>query len=196
MSRKTYIAFGDSITEGYGVYRGFVSFLAEQISEARPDLELTTVNAGLSGENTNDAIHRLQRDVLDHNPDLVTINFGVNDAFSGISAVKFGSNLEAMVDIIKETGCGRIVLVSSEVIPEPQAEKQVKPYWEKMREVAEAAGVVYADANGYWQSLLDSGTDQWSLIILGDMHPNEEGHRIIAEAVFEAMEASKVLDGL
>lgn len=196
MSRNVYVAFGDSITDGHGVSRGFVSFLSERISYAYPELELKTINTGLSGDSTDDAIHRLQRDVLDHNPDLVTINFGVNDAFSGISAVKFGSNLEAMVDIIKETGCGRIVLVSSEVIPEPQAEKQVKPYWEKMREVAEAAGVVYADTNGYWQSFIDSGTDQWSLIILGDMHPNEEGHRIIAEAVFEAMQSSKILDGL
>jgi lysophospholipase L1-like esterase len=155
-----------------------------------------TVNNGLSGDHTNDAIHRLQRDVLNHDPDLVTINFGVNDAFSGISAVKFGSNLEAMVDIIRENGCGRIVLVSSEVIPEPQAEKKMKPYWEKMREVAETAGVVYADANGYWQSLLDSGTDWWSLIIPGDMHPNEEGHLVIAEAVFEAIQSSGILDGL
>jgi len=196
VSSKFYIAFGDSITEGYGVHRGFVFFLAERISKARPDLDLKTVNNGLSGDNTNDAIHRLQRDVLDHDPDLVTINFGVNDAFSGISTVKFGNNLEAMVDIIRENGCGRIVLVSSEVIPEPQAEKKVKPYWRKMQEVAEAAGVVYADANGYWQGLLDSGTDQWSLIIPGDMHPNEEGHRIIAEAMFEAMQSSKLLDGL
>jgi lysophospholipase L1-like esterase len=196
MSPRTYVAFGDSITDGYGVSRGFVSFLVERMSKARPGLEFTTINAGSSGDNTNDAVYRLQRDVLDHDPDLVTINFGVNDAFSWVSAEKFGSNLAAMVDIIKENGCARIILVSSEVIPEPQAELQVQPYWEKMRQVAEEAGIVYADANGHWQSLLDSGIDQWTLIIPGDMHPNEEGHRVIADAVFEAMENGKILEGL
>jgi len=196
MSPRTYVALGDSITDGYGVSRGFVSFLVERMSKARPGLEFTTINAGSSGDNTNDAVHRLQRDVLDHDPDLVTINFGVNDAFSWVSAEKFGSNLAAMVDIIKENGCPRIILVSSEVIPEPQAELQVQPYWEKMRQVAEEAGIVYADANGHWQSLLDSGIDQWTLIIPGDMHPNEEGHRVIADAVFEAMENGKILEGL
>ena len=196
MSRRVYVAFGDSITDGYGVLRGFVSFLAGRILSSRPDLDLTTINTGMSGDNTNDALNRLQEDVLDHKPDLVTVNFGVNDAFSGISPEKFASNLEGIVDTIHENGCERIVLVSSEVIPEPRAERQVLSYWEKMRQVAEDAGVVYADANGYWQRLLDSGTDQWSLIIPGDLHPNEEGHRVIAEAVFEVMVRSKILKGL
>jgi lysophospholipase L1-like esterase len=101
-----------------------------------------------------------------------------------------------MVEAIRENGCSRIVLVSSEVIPEPNAEKQVLPYWERMRRVAEEQGAVYADANGRWQRLLDEGTDQWNLIIPGDMHPNEEGHRVIAEAVFEAMEVSGLLEDL
>lgn len=196
MSRIVYVAFGDSITDGYGVLRGFVSYLVEMISRAHPGLELSTINTGLSGDNSGDAIYRLQRDVLDHVPDLVTVNFGVNDAFSWVSVEKFGSNLEEMVDAIRENGCSRIVLVSSEVIPEPNAEKKVLPYWEKMRQVAERMGVVYADANGRWRKLLEEGTDQWSLIIPGDMHPNEEGHRVIADAVFEAIEASNILDGI
>jgi len=196
MSSRTYVAFGDSITEGYGVRRGFVSFLAERVAKARPGLDLTTINAGSSGENTSDAVYRLQTDVLDHDPDLVTVNFGVNDAFSWVSAEKFGSNLTGMVEAIRENGCPRIVLVSSEVIPEPQAERQMLPYWEKMRQVAGETGAVYADANASWQSLLDAGTDQWTLIIPGDMHPNEEGHRIIADAVYQAMVDSKILEDL
>lgn len=196
MAGRTYLAFGDSITDGYGVLRGFVSFLSEMISRARPGLELTTINTGMSGDNTSDAVYRLKRDVLDHDPDLVTINFGVNDAFSGISVEKFGSNLQGIVEAIQENGCGRIVLVSSEVIPEPGAERQVLPYWEMMRQVAIDAGIVYADANGRWQKLLDAGTDQWGLIIPGDMHPNADGHQVIAEAVFESMQTSKILEGL
>lgn len=196
MARRVYVAFGDSITEGYGVTRGFVSYLSERMSEARPEIEITIINTGMSGDNTNDAAYRLQRDVLDHDPDLVTINFGVNDAFSGISAEKFGSNLEGLVEAIMENGCRHIALVSSEVIPEPNAEMHVLPYWEKMRQVAGKTGIVYADANRHWQNLLDAGTDQWSLIIPGDLHPNEEGHRIIAEAVYQAMVESKILEEL
>jgi acyl-CoA thioesterase-1 len=196
MSRKVYVAFGDSITDGYGVPRGFVSFLTEQISKSHPGLDLVTINTGMSGDTSRGGLYRLGRDVIDHRPDLVTINFGVNDAFSGISPEQFSDNLREMVIRIRDAGCGRILMLSCESIPDDWAEQQVLPYWEAMGVLAEETGCVYADANGYWKRLLDSGTDQWTLIIPGDMHPNEAGHEVIARAVFEAMEESGILEGL
>ena len=150
MPRKVYVAFGDSITDGYGVPRGFVSFLTEQISKTHPDLELVTINTGMSGDTSRGGLYRLGRDVIDHRPDLVTINFGVNDAFSGISPEQFSDNLRDMVSRIQEAGCDRILLLSCEVIPEAWAEQQVLPYWEAMKALAEEMGCVYADVHGRW----------------------------------------------
>ena len=53
------------------------------MSSARPDLELVTINSGMSGDNSRGGLYRFGRDVREHDPDLVTVNFGVNDAFSG-----------------------------------------------------------------------------------------------------------------
>ena len=136
MSRKVYVAFGDSITDGYGVPRGFVSYLTLKISAAIPNLDLATFNTGMSGDTSQGGLYRLGRDVLNHNPDLVTINFGVNDAFSGISEQKFSENLGEMVSRIREAGCERILLLSCEVIPEEWAEQQVLPYWDAMKSLA------------------------------------------------------------
>ncbi|UCG38291.1 MAG: SGNH/GDSL hydrolase family protein [bacterium] len=196
MNRKVYVAFGDSITDGYGVARGFVSFLTERIARTFPELDLVTVNTGMSGDTSRGGLYRIGRDVLEHNPAMVSINFGVNDAFSGISPSRFGENLRQMVEQIVSSGCARIVLLSCEVIPELWAERQVLPYWDAMRETAEATGCVYADVHGRWSRELRGGRDQWDLIIPGDLHPNEEGHRLIAEAVFEAMEGSGLLSQL
>ncbi len=196
MSRKIYIAFGDSITDGYGVPRGFVSFLTEQISKAHPDLDLVTINTGMSGDTSRGGLYRLGRDVIDHRPDLVTINFGVNDAFSGISPRQFSDNLRDMVSRIQAAGCDSVLMLSCEVIPEDWAEKQVLPYWEAMKALAGEMGCVYADVHGKWVKELKGGRPEGDLIISGDLHPNEEGHRLIAEAVFEAMEESGLLDGL
>ena len=196
MSRKVYVAFGDSITDGYGVPRGFVSFLTEQISIIHPDLDLLTINTGMSGDTSQGGLYRLGRDVIEHQPDLVTINFGVNDAFSGISPVQFSDNLRDMASRIQGAGCHRLLLLSCEAIPENWAERQVLPYWEAMRAVAEEVGCVYADAHGRWVQELRGGRPESDLIISGDLHPNEEGHRLIAEAVFEAMQASEFLEGL
>ena len=196
MSRKVYVAFGDSITDGYGVSRGFVSLLALKISAANPGLDLATINTGMSGDTSQGGLYRLGRDVIDHRPDLVTINFGVNDAFSGISPEQLSDNLRDMVSRIQDIGCDRILLLSCEVIPEDWAEQQVLPYWETMRAVAEEVGCVYADVHGRWIEELRAGRPESDLIISGDLHPNEEGHRVIAEAVFEAMESSGLLKGL
>ncbi|MDF1525989.1 MAG: SGNH/GDSL hydrolase family protein [bacterium] len=195
MSRKVYVAFGDSITDGYGVPRGFVSFLTEQISIIRPDLNLLTINAGMSGDTSQGGLYRLGRDVIEHQPDLVTINFGVNDAFSGISPVQFSDNLRNMASRLLGAGCHRLLMLSCEAIPEDWAEKQVLPYWEAMKVVAEEVGCVYADVHGRWVEEIRGGRSESDLIISGDLHPNEEGHRLIADAVFEAMESSGFLQG-
>jgi lysophospholipase L1-like esterase len=56
MSRKVYVAFGDSITDGYGVKKGFVSILTEQISKTHPDLDLVTINTGMSGDSLTTSV--------------------------------------------------------------------------------------------------------------------------------------------
>ena len=196
MTQKVYVAFGDSITDGYGVARGFVSFLTEQVSKAHPDLDLVTINTGMSGDTSRGGLYRLGRDVIDHRPDLVTINFGVNDAFSGISPRHFSDNLRDMASRIQDAGCARILMLSCESIPEDWAEKQVLPYWETMKELAEEMNCVYADVHGKWVNELKDGRLESDLIISGDLHPNEKGHKLIAAAVFEAMEESGILEGL
>ncbi len=196
MKQAVYLAFGDSITDGYGVVKGFVSFVVEKIKAAHPELELITIRSGMSGDNTRDGLYRLGRDLTSHSPDLVTINFGVNDAFSGINVGMFASNLADMVRMVQGSGCSRVVLLSSEVIPDVGAERQVLPYWEAMEQVAREAGVVYADVNGRWREVVEGGLNQWDLIIPGDIHPNEAGHELIGGAVFDAIKDSGLLKEL
>jgi lysophospholipase L1-like esterase len=196
MSRKTYLAFGDSITDGYGVVKGFVSWVVEKIQAAYPEMDLHTVISGMSGDNTRDGLYRLGHDLEHTTPDLVTINFGVNDAFSDISVEMFASNLTGMVKKIQDTGCHRIVLLSCEVIPDARAEQIVLPYWEAMEEVARETGIVYADVNGRWREVVEGGLNQWDMIIPGDMHPNEAGHKLIGEAVFDTIKDSGLLEEL
>lgn len=47
-----------------------------------PDTEFTFINAGIGATDSYIGVHRVQRDVLDHHPDLVLVEFSVNDADS------------------------------------------------------------------------------------------------------------------
>lgn len=196
MERAVYVAFGDSITEGYGVREGFVSHFAARIRSATPNIAWTVVRSGVSGDTASGAFWRLESDVTSHHPQLVTVNFGVNDAFSGISPERFRANMTWIVSAIREAGCERIVLLSSEVIPDPGAEAQVLPYWKAMRQAAVDTGALYADVNGCWRRELEGGRSEEDLIIAGDLHPNEAGHRLIAQAVWNAVTEHGLLEGL
>src|SRR5687768_13408228 len=73
------IAFGDSLTAGYGAQEGeaYPARLAARLS-------VPVVNAGVSGDTTESALDRIQNDVLSANPRIVIIGLGGNDFLRGM----------------------------------------------------------------------------------------------------------------
>jgi lysophospholipase L1-like esterase len=74
----TVVFIGGSITRGGGE-AGYVASTEAWLRETWPDADITVVNAGISGTDSNFGAKRFDRDVLVHNPDLVLIEFAVND---------------------------------------------------------------------------------------------------------------------
>ena len=75
---KTLIAFGDSTTAPRGELKIYAGIIQRELPQL--GLPVRVVNAGVGGQNTDQARARFQTDVLDHNPDMVVIQFGINDA--------------------------------------------------------------------------------------------------------------------
>ena len=100
------IFFGDSLTAGVGADPGedFPTLVAR-------NLNLTNVvNAGVSGDTTEVALTRLQKDVLDKNPALVVILLGGNDFLKGVPIEKTVSNVDEIVRRIIETNSAVILI--------------------------------------------------------------------------------------
>ena len=78
-SGRVILCFGASLTYGTGATKG-MSY-PEQLSRmiGRP-----VINAGIPGNTTQDALARLDRDVLAHRPDIVLVTLGGNDLLKGI----------------------------------------------------------------------------------------------------------------
>ncbi len=71
------IAFiGGSLTQGGGTW---ISRVRAYFQEKYPDKNILTVNAGVGGTGSEQGALRYEKDVLDRNPDLVFIEFAVND---------------------------------------------------------------------------------------------------------------------
>lgn len=100
-STLTIIAFGDSLTAGYGVTleESYPAILEKKLNEQ--NILATVINMGASGETTEIALERLDF-VSKQNPDLVLLGLGANDMLRSLSPEKAKANLEEIIIYFKE----------------------------------------------------------------------------------------------
>ena len=179
------VVFGDSITAGFAVRKGFDAFWLSMLKEKYPKAAIAINNEGACGATSFDGLARLDWSVVAHSPDLVTVNFGINDMYMGVRLGEFKSNLIEIVERIIE-GCGsgpspEILLMSSEPLLAPRFDRIVLSYYQILEDVAEEMGVGFVDVYGAWMRRVGEGVPLESLILPGLDHSNEAGYRIIAE---------------
>lgn len=177
----TIVCFGDSITAGYAVRRGFPSFLLESLRQRFLDSKIEMINSGICGDTSQDGLGRLDWAVLSYEPDLVTINFGINDCVLVLSLEEFEMNLVEMVRRIRAGPDSEILLLSSQPLESPPYDQRVLDYYQTVERVAKEMNVGFVDVYGAWMKRVQAGMPLDSLILPGLDHPNEAGYRIIAE---------------
>lgn len=178
-----FVAFGDSITEGYGVSEGWPEKLVKELKKKYPPADIELLNKGRAGDTLEDGLYRLDVDVIDNNPDFVTINFGINDAMSGVSLVTFEKNLNEIISQIKNKTNADILAITSEVLEDEEADKIVRKYFDKIQKVTREQKIAFVDIHRYWHQKLREGLDLGSLLIPGLDHPNEEGYKLFAKII-------------
>jgi acyl-CoA thioesterase I len=101
--RPVIVAFGDSLTAGYGTDAGnsYPDFLEKNLN-AR-GFHYHVVNAGVSGNTTKDGLDRLD-DVLALKPVVVIVAFGGNDGLRGLPFDSTRKNLDQIVSTLKHAG--------------------------------------------------------------------------------------------
>ena len=104
-SQDTILAFGDSLTDGFGVTR------ADSYPTVLSSLSgRTVVNAGITGETTAEGLDRLTAVIDDSNPYLMILLEGGNDILQFNSVAETKQNLSSMIDIAKGKGVQVVLL--------------------------------------------------------------------------------------
>jgi acyl-CoA thioesterase-1 len=166
------ICYGDSITYGPRAVEGgdYPSYLALMV-----DREV--INAGGSGDTTEDGLDRLETDVLEEDPYLVIIEFGANDYFKGIPKEETLDNLEEMILLVQEKGAmtalcdvsGGDILGVYDI------------YHKDLKRLAARTGSIFIP-------YLMKDIIQDASLKSDQMHPNAKGYEIVAERVYRAIE--------
>jgi lysophospholipase L1-like esterase len=177
----TIVAFGDSITAGYCVRRGFPSLWKELLAEKYPEAVLEMINSGTCGDTSMDGLARLDWAVLSYEPDLITINFGINDCALGLDLEEFEMNFVEMVRRIRAGPNSEILLLSSQPLETPPYDRMVLDYYQAVHRVAKEMDVGFVNVYGAWMRKVNAGMPLGSMILSGLDHPNEAGYRVIAE---------------
>jgi acyl-CoA thioesterase-1 len=102
------VAFGDSLTAGYGTDAGnsYPDFLERDLNAK--GFPYHVVNAGISGNTTKDGVERMD-EVLALKPGLVIVAFGGNDGLRGLPIESTRKNLDQIVSTLQRAGI-KIVL--------------------------------------------------------------------------------------
>jgi acyl-CoA thioesterase-1 len=114
-SRPVIVAFGDSLTAGYGVETGnsYPDFLQKAID--RSGYRYRVVNAGISGDTTSGGLARVEM-VTRMKPALVILELGGNDGLRGTPLSSTRANLERIVVELQKSGA-RVVLAGITLPP-------------------------------------------------------------------------------
>jgi acyl-CoA thioesterase-1 len=110
------LVVGDSLSAEYGIARGtgWVALLDAQLQKDHPNWQV--VNASISGDTTAGGLARLPHLLKQHQPQLVVIELGGNDALRGFSLKRTEDNLVKMIQACK-TIQAKVVLVGMQVPP-------------------------------------------------------------------------------
>jgi len=179
------VALGDSLTYGWMVSKGYLDYFKEKIYDKFPERKLNLINRGIPGDTSQGGIHRLRGDVLRYEPDCVLLQFALNDAFAGYSPELFKSNIEEIINGIKENSNSEIILVSSVCLGSDRENAFIEVFYNQLEELARRYELPVARVHEYWKKKISEGVDFESLVQSDFVHPTSEGYRLMAEAVME-----------
>ena len=207
---------GDSITDAgcrthaqpYG--QGYMSMVRSMMIARYPELRLTFVNKGVSGNASLELAARWDRDVIDERPDWVSVLIGIGDATrfytstpeAGIAGAQYEGALRALIERTQAACGARFILMepfliypnqptpepvhlpSSIVREEPWAIRQkLEEHIAAVHRLAAAYDAVLVRTQRAWDMVLkDTTIAEWSPDSVHPHHPYSPGHAILALA--------------
>lgn len=173
---------GGSITQGClasDPKKCYAYKVFEWFSESFPAAEFTYINAGIGATDSQFACARADRDLLVHGPDMVFVEFSVNDE----STEHFHETYEGLVrKILKSEKVPAVMLIHNVRYDDGGNAETMHT---KVAEYYDIPSVSMKDA--IWPGI-ESGQIENRLITPDDLHPNDLGHSLVASVIISVLE--------
>lgn len=178
---KTLLFYGDSLTAGYGIdpSDAYPALIQQRLDERQPG-KWRVVNAGLSGETTAGGLRRLDW-ILRQSVDIFVLELGGNDGLRGTPPAVTEANLQVMIDRIRAKNPQILIVLTGLQIPTNMGPDYSTAFAEIFPRLAEANQVPLIPF------LLEGVGGVPELNLPDGIHPTVEGHRIVAETVWQTL---------
>jgi acyl-CoA thioesterase-1 len=179
-TERMIVFFGNSLTAGYGLdpSQAFPALIQAKIDSA--SLGYKVVNAGVSGETTAGGNSRIDW-ILNQPLSIFILELGGNDGLRGIPISETRKNLQSIINKVKTKYPSAKIILAGMQIPPNLGVKYTREFRELYSDLASKNQV------GLIPFILKGVGGEASLNQRDGIHPTEEGHRIVAENVWEVL---------
>jgi len=169
---KKILAFGDSLTNGFGVKEEF-----SYPTQLQNLLGIEVLNAGVDGEFSDEGLYRLKLLIL-KDIDLVILCHGANDILNKIPKAEIKRNIFSMIQTIQEKE-SEVLLVG------------VPNYYDRALETDRIYEQITNESKIMFENKVLSKITKESSLRNDFVHPNEKGYALMAEAFYKKLNEYK-----
>ena len=178
-TEKKVLIVGDSLSAEYGLTRGtgWVQHMSQQAKSE--SVTVQWVNASISGDTTSGGVTRLPSLLKLHQPHIVVIELGGNDALRGLDMNLTQSNLMRMIKTSQTAGA-KVLVIAMQVPPNYGANylKQMSAAYEKV------ANLTGAQLNQQFLKGVADDADPLKWFQTDRIHPNENAQPLMMKNIW------------
>lgn len=179
---------GHSVPSGYFVtpsvqtLNAYPNLVLKKLKELYPNAVINTITTSIGGENSLQGAKRFDTDVLIHKPDVLFIDYALNDRGIGLEQSKIA--MEEMIKTALERNIKVILMTPSPDLRVDITKKdnELELFANMLTELAATWGIGLGDSYGQFKALALRGTNLNGYMAQVN-HPNEKGHELIAETI-------------
>ncbi|WP_221774771.1 arylesterase [Pelagicoccus albus] len=174
------VFLGDSLTAGYGIdpELAYPSLIEKRIQDQGLNYEVTA--AGLSGETSAGGLRRANW-ILQKPADILVVALGANDGLRGMDLSDTKQNLQKIIDLARQKYPDIQIVLAGMKMPPNLGDAYTKEFSEMYPDLAQKNELPLIPF------LLEGVGGHPELNIADGIHPNAEGHEILAENVWEVL---------
>lgn len=181
---------GHSVPSGYfktpdvRPLQSYLHLLLKELKQHYPYAVINTILTCIGGENAEQGAKRFKQDVLNHKPDVLFIDYALNDRRIGLEASR--KYWEYMIKAALKKNIKVILLTATPDqkvdMTDPKTDLQL--LCDQIKEMSTEFKVGLVDSYAIFQKMLSDGgklADYMSQV----NHPNEKGHKLVADGMMK-----------